>query len=69
LIKSSKAWSFDYILYSSRAIPLVAWRDEKNDEGGLSKQILEIIDTTELTLATPASGSFAPPNIWDEWDM
>jgi len=35
----------------------------------ISKQILEIIDTTKLTLATPAAGSFAPPNIWDEWDM
>lgn len=55
---------------SSRAVPpLVAWRGEKNDEDGLSEQILELIDTTELTSVTPASGSFAPPDIWDEWDM
>lgn len=55
---------------SSRAVPpLVAWRGEKNDEDGLSEQILELIDTTELTPATPASGSFAPPDIWDERDM
>ena len=51
---------------SSRAVPpLVAWRGEKNDEDGLSERILELIDTTELMPATPASGSFAPPDIWD----
>jgi len=53
-------------LYSSCAVPLVAWREEKNDEDGLSEQILEIIDTPELTPETTASWSFAPSNIWDE---
>ncbi|KAL4063545.1 hypothetical protein V8B97DRAFT_1991199 [Scleroderma yunnanense] len=60
------------LLYTptSRAVtPLVAWRGEKNDEDGLSEQILELVDTTEFTPVTPASGSFAPPDIWDEWDM
>jgi RHO1 GDP-GTP exchange protein 1/2 len=51
---------------SARAVPLVAWRGEKNDEEGLSEQILGLIDTTELTLATPVSRSFVPPSIRDE---
>ena len=58
-----------YTQSSCAVPPPVAWRGEKSDEDSLSEQILELIDTTELTPATPVSGSFAPPDIWEEWDM
>ncbi|KAI6155677.1 hypothetical protein BKA82DRAFT_991323 [Pisolithus tinctorius] len=49
--------------------PLVAWRGGKDDEDGLSEQIVELIDTEEITPVTPASGAFANLDVWDEWEM
>ncbi|KAI6013474.1 hypothetical protein BKA83DRAFT_680034 [Pisolithus microcarpus] len=51
------------------ALPLVAWRGGKDDEAGLSEQIVELIDTAEITPVTPGSGVVVPPDVWDEWEM
>lgn len=48
----------------------VAMRGNKDDEGGLSDQIIELVETAEITSKTPIAGSFkAPEGMWDEWDM
>ncbi|KAI6102089.1 hypothetical protein F5141DRAFT_1241795 [Pisolithus sp. B1] len=51
------------------ALPLVAWRGAKDDEDGLSEQIVELIDTAVITPVTPVSGTIVPLDVWDEWDM
>ncbi|KAI6011778.1 hypothetical protein EDC04DRAFT_2958410 [Pisolithus marmoratus] len=49
--------------------PLVAWRGGRDDEDGLSEQIVELVDTAEITPVTPASGAFVPLELWEEWEM
>ncbi|KAG6889289.1 hypothetical protein C0992_005705 [Termitomyces sp. T32_za158] len=46
--------------------PLVAMKGNKEDQDGTSEKIVELEETTELSIATPVSAS---PNAWDEWDM
>ncbi|KAG9315323.1 hypothetical protein JVU11DRAFT_4464 [Chiua virens] len=48
----------------------VAMRGHKDDEDGLSDQIVEIVETVEITPKTPIPGSFkSQEGLWDEWDM
>lgn len=46
--------------------PLVAMKGSKDDKDGTSERIVELEETTELSMATPVS---ATPSAWDEWDM
>ncbi|KAG6842316.1 hypothetical protein C0991_010604 [Blastosporella zonata] len=45
---------------------LVAMRGGKDDQDGTSEQIVELVETSDLTVSTPVS---AVPAVWDEWDM
>ncbi|KAH0833307.1 hypothetical protein J3R83DRAFT_12372 [Lanmaoa asiatica] len=48
----------------------VAMRGHKDDEDGLSDQIVELVETAEITPKTPIAGPFtATEGMWDEWDM
>ncbi|KAF9223416.1 hypothetical protein BS17DRAFT_705412 [Gyrodon lividus] len=48
----------------------VAMRGQKDDEEGASDRLVELVETAEITAATPASGGFTPSEgMWDEWDM
>ncbi|KAG6909050.1 hypothetical protein DXG01_002202 [Tephrocybe rancida] len=49
---------------------LVAMRGSKDDKDGASEKIVELVETAELTIATPMSAVAASgPSVWDEWDM
>lgn len=48
---------------------LVAMRGEKDDEDGTSDKIVQLIETSEISIPTSSTSPTAVPSIWDEWDM
>lgn len=53
--------------YMSKDDPvLIAMRGGKDDRGGVSEKIVELIETQEIGLVSPTNEAAA---IWDEWDM
>ena len=54
--------------YTAKEDPvLVAMRGGKDDKDGVSERIVELVQTEEISLQTPATAG--APGLWDEWDM
>ncbi|KAF7312263.1 hypothetical protein MIND_00239300 [Mycena indigotica] len=54
------------LLHSSDDAILVAMRGKHDDEGGASEQIVDLRETTEISVPQAA---MPVPSMWDEWDM
>jgi len=55
--------------YTTKEYPiLIAMRGGKDDKNGVSERIVELVETEEISLMSPASAS-TTATIWDEWDM
>lgn len=57
-------------LYDDDTI-LVAMRGEKDGKDGMSDKIVELVETSEYAVTTPAQPTpkTVTSGIWDEWDM
>jgi RHO1 GDP-GTP exchange protein 1/2 len=59
-------------LYTDDETVVVAMRGDKDDKDGRSEKIVELVETSEYAVTTPA-GQPTPKTgvseMWDEWDM